>query len=120
MIRVVIESPLRGDFERNRRYAVWCAYHCFTEAAYASHLMFPFFLDDELHEHREFGIEAGYSWANCADIIAFYLDLGMSEGMKRARKQWEGRVTDDRELPEAMLSAFNKGYMPPFTQGYEI
>jgi hypothetical protein len=63
MKRVVIESPLSGDFARNKRYALWCAYHCRTlgEAAYASHLFFTQFLDDEDPESRTFGIEAGYA-----------------------------------------------------------
>ena len=122
MIRVVIESPLSGDFARNRRYAMWCAYHCFTrdEAAYASHLVFPFFLDDEKPDAREFGIEAGYAWATCADIFAFYLDLGMSEGMKRALVQWDGRVIDNRELPDEMYRAFLRCEQPPHTRGFTL
>jgi len=120
MIRVVIESPLAGDFERNRRYALWCAYHCCTrgEAAYASHLVFPQFLDDQNPEHREFGIQAGYEWAQCGGIIAFYLDLGTSYGMKRAYKRWENKVVDERRLPREMFEAFERGEYPGSTAGF--
>lgn len=121
MIRVAIESPLKGNLSRNRRYAVWCAYHCYThgEAAYASHLIFPFFLDDEVAEHREFGIKAGYSWAQCADIVAFYLDLGESGGMSRARKRWDNRIIENRWLPDKMYQAFLRCEFPQHTRGFD-
>jgi len=120
-LRVVIESPLKGDFERNKRYALWCGYHCFTlgEAAYASHLFYPQFLNDLDPEHRKFGIEAGYCWAQTADQFAFYTDLGWSDGMLRAKDRWAGRVTVERQLPADMLSAFERGELPGQTPGFE-
>lgn len=36
MILVALESPCVGDFERNRRYALWCAYHCYTKGEAAA------------------------------------------------------------------------------------
>ena len=130
MIKVVIESPLGGGFALNRRYAIWCAWHCYTrgEAAYASHLIFPFFLDDQNAEQREFGITAGYEWAKHADIFAFYIDLGMSPGMTRAKERWgieENRTKRRatvrlRNLPVEMLEAFNKGEVPDHTKGFHL
>lgn len=121
-MRVVIESPLSGDFKRNKRYALWCGYHCYTlgESAYASHLVFPQFLDDKNPEHREFGITAGYEWAQMAHMIFFYMDLGESSGMTRARELWDGMnmATDDRELPPEMWAAFNRGETPGATPGF--
>lgn len=135
MRKVVIESPLSGDFERNRRYALWCGYHCYTlgEAAYASHLIYPQFLDDQNLDHRKFGIEAGYEWAAEASVYAFYLDLGESNGMKMARERWGKRIQEqaltkvdffrlacieERRLPPEMFAAFERGDLPGKTAGF--
>jgi hypothetical protein len=90
MKRVVIESPLAGDFQKNFRYALWCAYDCRLrgESPYASHLFFPLFLNDLEPEQREFGITAGYAWSQHADVFAFYIDLSWSVGMERAKGRW--------------------------------
>ena len=118
---VVVESPLAGDFMRNRRYALWCAYDCYMkgEAAYASHLIYTQFLDDENPGHREFGIAAGLAWAAKADFRAFYVDLGMSPGMQRA---WESMADDvtvtKRKLPKMMLDAFEVGRTPSTTPAF--
>ena len=117
MIKVVIESPLAGDFEKNVRYALWCAYHCYLrgESAFASHLFFPQFLDDRKPDAREYGIEAGYDWASDGDIFAFYLDLSWSVGMERAKQRWEGRKIEHRMLPKELLAKFEAGEYPPGT-----
>lgn len=118
--KVVVESPLKGDFERNRRYALWCCYHCRTlgEAAYASHLFYTQFLDDEDLVEREFGITAGLEWAACADMRIFYMDLGWSNGMKRALEV-AGPEYEARKLPSRMLEAFERGEYPKTTRGFE-
>lgn len=120
MKRVVIESPLSGDFTKNKRYALWCAYHCrvLGEAAYASHLFFPQFLDDEDPESRAFGIEAGYAWAQTADVIAFYVDLGMSVGMLKAELRWARHLREYRKLPADMLAQFEAGRAPKTTRAF--
>lgn len=85
MKRVVIESPLRGDYERNRRYLWACLRDSLRrgEAPFASHKMYEGPLDDGSHDERELGIAAGFAWAASADLVAVYTDLGVSEGMKR-------------------------------------
>src|SRR3972149_1843865 len=92
MKRVVIESPLKGDYERNRAYAKLAVRDCLKrgEAPYASHLFFdqPGILDDRILEERELGIKAGYAWGDAAQLAAFYMDLGMSDGMRRALERW--------------------------------
>ena len=124
MILVAIESPLAGDFERNRRYALWCARDCYErgEAAYASHLFYPQLLDDTDPEQREYGIRAGLKWAQAAHLHAFYLDLGESGGMSKARKYWTSRnprrLTEDRGLPTALMERFEAGEAPGATSGF--
>jgi hypothetical protein len=119
--RVVIESPLSGDFERNKRYAIWAGYHCYTlgEAAYASHLFYPQFLDDTDPAHREFGIEAGYLWAQFADAFVFYTDFGYSGGMTRAKERWSVNKIEERTLPPVMLAQLKRGLLPNRTPGFE-
>lgn len=120
MKRVVVESPLSGDFAKNKRYALWCAYHCRTlgEAAYASHLFFPQFLDDEDPESRTFGIEAGYTWSQAADVVAFYVDFGMSPGMLKAEQRWSNHDRQYRKLPAEMLAQFAAGWVPKTTRAF--
>jgi hypothetical protein len=87
MRRVVIESPYAGDVARNVAYARRCVLDCLRrgEAPYASHLFFTQegLLDDLRPEERQLGIEAGLAWGEGADLVAFYLDLGVSSGMRR-------------------------------------
>lgn len=84
MKRVVIESPLSGNFARNIRYARLCALDCLRrgEAPYASHLLYTQMLDDKNPEHRKLGMEAGFAWNAVAEVCAVYQDLGVSGGMK--------------------------------------
>jgi hypothetical protein len=63
MNRVVIESPLSGDFEKNVKYAKLCMYDSLVnhnEAPFASHLLYTQCLDDEVAEQRKLGMEAGF------------------------------------------------------------
>ena len=121
MLRVVIESPLKGNFERNRRYALWCAYHCRTlgEAAYASHLFYTQFLDDRIPEERAFGIAAGLAWAEAGDVRAFYTDLGWSDGMTKAKEKMPPEsMFAERTLPPEMFERFAAGEYPAVTPGF--
>jgi len=118
--RVIIESPLGGNLVRNRRYALWCARHCYSlgEAAYASHLLYPQFLDDQIPEEREFGILAGFEWATGLDCV-FYTDLGWSSGMLRAKDAMSPNALHEvRRLPPELLAEFEAGEYPPSTRGF--
>lgn len=90
---VIVESPYAGDVSLNLRYLRACMHDCLSrgEAPFASHGLYtqPGVLRDELWEEREHGIVAGYAWRFVARTTAFYLDLGWSSGMERAR----GEVT---------------------------
>lgn len=85
MKRVIIESPLRGDYEANREYARRCMRDSLKrgEAPYASHLLFdqPGILDDRYQHERDRGMRAGFAWGEVAELCAVYVDLGISDGM---------------------------------------
>lgn len=87
MIRVVIESPYAGDIERNVAYARAALADSLRrgEAPFASHLLYtqPGVLNDAVAAEREQGMAAGFAWGRCADLVAVYDDLGITEGMWR-------------------------------------
>jgi hypothetical protein len=92
MKRVIIESPYKaqlwclGPLQRwhNRRYARACLRHSLLrgEAPLASHLLYPQVLTDANHSEREWGIKAGLTWNELADVCAVYIDRGVSAGMQ--------------------------------------
>jgi hypothetical protein len=108
MKKVVVESPLSGDFERNVRYAKLCMLDCLVnhkEAPYASHLLYTQCLDDDVHEQRRLGMEAGFVWGLAAEKCVVYTDLGESRGMKEgvAKATENGQVVEFRQLPSELL-----------------
>lgn len=95
---VVVESPYAGDVEANVAYARRCVLDCLRrgESPYASHLFFtqPGILDDLIPAERDLAILAGLAWGLAADLVAVYIDRGVSKGMmqgilthRRARKE---------------------------------
>jgi hypothetical protein len=82
--RVVIESPYRGEVERNLAYAKMAMLDSIYrgEAPFASHMLYTQVLDDKVPSERELGIKMGQAWLIEANLVAFYVDLGMSQGMK--------------------------------------
>jgi len=88
MKRVIIESPYAGDIERNIKYARECLKDSLSlgEAPIASHLLYTQkgVLDDDILEERKKGIDSGLAWLEVADLHVFYIDLGISSGMKYA------------------------------------
>ncbi len=107
MTRVIIESPLAGNFVRNIRYARLCMFDCLErgEAPYASHLLYPQVYNDRHPGQREAGIAAGLAWSAVAEVAAIYLDLGLSDGMKRGieRHRQNGLFISERRLPERLM-----------------
>lgn len=122
MKRVVIESPLSGDFARNIRYARLCGLDCIRrgEAPYASHLLMTQFLDDALPEERRLGMEAGFAWGAAGHKVVVYQDLGVSNGMKEGLKLAIEREQEIeyRNLPQDLLSLLDKD-VPSKTEGIE-
>jgi len=90
MKRVILESPYAGEVERNIKYARECLKDSLKrgEAPIASHLLYTQdgVLDDLIEEERMWGINAGLAWKEVADLQVFYIDFGMSTGMKYAEK----------------------------------
>ena len=89
MRRVVIESPFAGSVEKNVEYAKRAVRDsiCRGEAPIASHLLLAAhgICNDDVAYERARGIDAGLAWHSAADVIAFYVALGMSPGMEAAQ-----------------------------------
>jgi hypothetical protein len=101
MILSIIESPFwdprleqREDFAR---YLDAALRHSIDlgEAPYASHALYTRALDDTMPEERALGLELGRRWERAAECLyaqgrnviqAFYVDYGISPGMRLA---WE-------------------------------
>jgi len=93
MLKVIIESPYAGKTEKNIRYARLCVKDSILrgEAPLASHLLYTQegILNDESPTERAIGILLGLEWLSCADAQVFYVDYGMSKGMKEAEAMGE-------------------------------
>lgn len=81
---VLLESPFAGDVGRNLAYARDAMRDSFARGEYpfASHLLYPAVLDDDLPAERTLGIEAGLAWGANAVASVVYADLGYSRGMR--------------------------------------
>lgn len=90
MVRVILESPFAGDVKNNIKYARACVRDSLIrgESPIASHLLYTQkgVLQDEIPEERQWGIDAGLAWKCVAEKHVFYVDHGMSTGMKYALK----------------------------------
>lgn len=86
MIRVIIESPFRGDRTRNVEYAQECMRDSISrgEAPFASHLLYPQVLNDDIEQERKLGIDMNLEWIGLCDRLIVYADFGITEGMQKA------------------------------------
>lgn len=84
-MRTIIESPYAGDVNVNLMYLRRCCRHSIDlgEHPFASHLFYTQFLDDDVKEERKAGMEAGFDWMSQAEQVVVYIDLGISNGMKK-------------------------------------
>lgn len=106
MKRVIIESPYHDDntveMQENMNYARAVCLDAVQrgEVPFASHLFFTLFLDDQDPAQRKLGIEMGYDFWEKANLIVFYMDRGMSPGMKEALAKAfvEGKPYEQRYL----------------------
>ena len=98
MKRVILESPYAGDIDRNIKYARECLKDSLNrgESPIASHLLYTQkgVLDDDIEEERVLGINAGLEWKEVADLHVFYVDYGMSNGMKYASEYAKSKNID--------------------------
>ncbi len=109
---VAIESPYAGDVEGNVAYLKRCILDSLGrgESPYASHLFFtqPGLLDDRQPIERLAGIAAGFAWAEKADLVAVYVDRGISRGVNEgvARALAANQPIEFRTLEGADLAEF--------------
>jgi hypothetical protein len=86
LLRVIIESPYSGDIPRNTLYARRALADSLSrgEAPSASHLLYtqPGVLDDSKPKERLKGMNAGFAWTEVAELVAVYVDYGVSDGMQ--------------------------------------
>lgn len=109
---VDIETPYSGNSEqeirRNLLYARACVRASLLrgETPFASHLFYtqPGILDDNIHQERDIGINAGKNLIeSLPDIVTVvYKDLGISRGMQYGidRAEQNGRNVEYRVLGE--------------------
>lgn len=123
MRRVIIESPLSGNFARNIRYARLCMLDCLRrgEAPFASHLLYTQVWDDLDDDLRAKGIAAGHEWYGGADACVVYRDFGISKGMARGIKAASaavgGILVETRCLAPDLMLVFRIGDEPDATEG---
>jgi hypothetical protein len=99
MPRVIIESPYRAVAEEdpiigiqtNESYLDACILDSLGrgEAPFASHAIYTRVLRDSEPQERTQGIRAGLQWHSAADLVAVYVDRGVSEGMRLGIKHAE-------------------------------
>lgn len=83
--RVMVESPLGGDLQRNLIYARLCMRHSLMlcgESPMAFHLIYPQSLCDDTDVERSMGITRSFAWHSGAEAKLFYIDRGFSNGMR--------------------------------------
>ena len=83
---VIIESPYAGDVARNVMYARSALADSILrdECPIAGHLLYTQVLDDTIPAMREQGIALHMRWLDFVDLMAVYVDFGISPGMQRA------------------------------------
>lgn len=88
---VVVESPYQHytfahPDPRYIEYAKAAMAHSLSkgEAPFLSHLLYTQVMSEYMGMDREWGITANLTVIKKADIVAFYVDYGMSPGMKSA------------------------------------
>lgn len=109
--KVIVESPYKATAERSlevhRAYLLNCLSDSLRrwETPYASHLLIPEVLNDDDPMERGIGIRAGWYWAEHADLIAVYTDLGISEGMSLSISHYEkmGKPIERRVLDQRLV-----------------
>ena len=83
MKRVIIESPFRGDTERNIAYARRAIMDSISrgEAPFASHLIYTQVLNELVPHESATGILLGFEWYKVVAACCVYTDYGISHGM---------------------------------------
>jgi len=97
----IIESPYSAPskmgVDENVLYALKCCRDSYErgEAPFASHLFYTRFMNDNIQKERADGIGFGLTVGEMlAEKAVFYVDRGISEGMRNAVKRWESVGVD--------------------------
>lgn len=87
-VLTIIESPYAGDMQLNILYArLACADSISRgEIPFASHLLYPQFLDDTDPAQRKVGFNCAANYYRFACRVVSYVDLGTSTGMTWGQK----------------------------------
>lgn len=109
--RVVVETPYRATLERtteqHRLYLTHALRDCVMrqESPYASHGLLIEALDDDDPVERALGMKCGWAWAEKADAVVIYCDLGVSPGMRESIALYEkmGLPIERRKLDWAIV-----------------
>lgn len=83
MKRVIIESPFRGDVERNISYARKAMGDSISrgEVPFASHLLYAQVLNENIPLESATGILLGFEWYKVVRACCVYVDYGVTQGM---------------------------------------
>lgn len=125
--RVIVESPFGAPnpeaVARNLKYLRACMKDCLDrgEAPFASHGLYTQegVLDDWKPDEREKGIQAGFAWRQVAEVTVFYVDLGISGGMRAGLKHAQ-KVIDSAAFPHTMEYRWLGGEWAAFADPEEI
>ena len=82
-MKVFIVSPYSGDVEANVAYGKKCLLDSIKrlETPFAGHLFYTQVLDDANELDRKIGMKLGRDWMEECEVVAVYVDRGMSRGM---------------------------------------
>ncbi len=115
---VCIEAPLSGDLEQSIAYARAAMHYCLylNVAPFVSHLLYTQVLDDEDPDQRELGIDAGIALGDACENRWFFVDFGLSIGMRialrRAHDRGQGTI-------DVLLGLhWRKAHKPTPTRGF--
>ena len=129
-MKVIIESPMRGktpeEFQRNFRYLLWCCRALYLKhyEPIASHLICPWFMDDNITKERQDGINWSWMW-DAANPHWFFDDLGFSKGMIGAQSRCNHNdlhyeIYTLAHVNPDCAAAFKRGDWPPHSEGFTL
>ena len=108
---MIVESPFRATPERTTEQHQLYLQHALRdcvmrgESPYASHGLLIGALDDDDPVERALGIKCGWAWAEKADAVVVFGDLGCSPGMQESIARYEkmGLPIERRKLDWAIV-----------------
>lgn len=106
--RIIIESPYTATTAkvliRNQNYLKACIRDSIArcEAPFAGHFFYTQFLNDRDPRDRRLGMLLARSWLSTAALVAVYVDLGISPGMKQGIRLASvfSVPTEERSIPD--------------------